>query len=517
MEKSELPDDTGLAKRIVAESQDYALIDNVLYHYYYPRGKGHKIDRAHRCLAIPHALRDDILRSYHDSLLGGHQGIDRTWLAIRLKFFWPRMHHDIQSYVRTCLPCQQSKRYCHAKKAPLQPIPPAEIFQRWHMDIIGPIKETPEGYKYILLIVDSFSHWSECFALKTMQASEIAYILYNEIICRYGAPKIIVTDRAANFMSQLILELCKIFQITKVQTSSYHPQSNSVCERLNSSIEQTLRIFCDKDQTNWPKLLNSVMAAYRMAPAPQSTAFSPFYLLFGKDMVMPIDQALIPPAQISASHHEHLDGIHKQLKMVREVARENILQAQVRAKQYHDKTAAPPTFEVNGKVWMFCMRKMPGLSPKLCKKWLGPYKILHSHDKYTYTLQRCEDGRQVTSRVHANRLRPYHDPSTRPTNLEVPTDDSTDLNPEEIEVETPAPLDQRQTCTPKPDIEKLSKCANYRGCKWYWVKYKDQSRKEWVPGDKIDKSFKDAFHSKCTLAGKMRKVKPKVQKLALHN
>jgi hypothetical protein len=49
------------------------------------------------------------------------------------------------------------------------------------MDILAGLPKTKEGYQYILLVTDSFSHWAEAFPLKTQEAQEIADILYSEI------------------------------------------------------------------------------------------------------------------------------------------------------------------------------------------------------------------------------------------------------------------------------------------------------------------------------------------------
>jgi hypothetical protein len=42
------------------------------------------------------------------------------------------------------------------------------------MDILAGLPKTKEGYQYILLVTDSFSHWAEAFPLKTQEAQEIA-------------------------------------------------------------------------------------------------------------------------------------------------------------------------------------------------------------------------------------------------------------------------------------------------------------------------------------------------------
>ena len=115
-----------------------------------------------------------------------------------------------------------------------------------------------------------------------MEVVEIADILYNEIICRYGAPDSIVSDRGANFMSKVMKHICNIFQITKEATSSYYPETNAACERMKSLIQQTLRKYIDEKQDNWPKLLQSIMWSYRAKPCTESTQYSPYFLLFRK-------------------------------------------------------------------------------------------------------------------------------------------------------------------------------------------------------------------------------------------
>jgi hypothetical protein len=55
-------------------------------------------------------------------------------------------------------------------------MPIADSFERWHIDILE-LTQTKEGYRYVLLVVDSFSRWSEAFALKSQDAASIAITL----------------------------------------------------------------------------------------------------------------------------------------------------------------------------------------------------------------------------------------------------------------------------------------------------------------------------------------------------
>ena len=111
----------------------------------------------------------------------------------------------------------------------VNPIPVSDsVGSRYNIDVIGPLKETKEGYKYILLIVESYSKFPEAFEMRTQEATEVADILYNNIICRYGVFDSLVSDRGTNFMSKVISRLCQLFDIKHIKTCAYHQQSNSI-------------------------------------------------------------------------------------------------------------------------------------------------------------------------------------------------------------------------------------------------------------------------------------------------
>ena len=415
LQSQTLPNDSKLARKIVIESSDYILDSDILYHLYYPRGKGHRADRLLKQLVIPASLRNDILEAYHDALTGGHQGVERTYQTIRQKYFWTTMYKDIQFYVKSCIPCQMSKRPIHKNKAPLTPLPAEDLHHRWHMDFLGPLKTTKDGFKYILLLVESFSRWPIAVATKTMEASEVAKVLYREVICVFGTPHSIVTDRGSNFLSKVMTELYKSFGITKLSCNSFHPQTNSACERLNSFILQTLRSYCDKNQSNWDEILPSVMLAYRSTPATQSTMYSPYFIMFGREIEMPIDVALSQtPGQRTVQ--SHIENILQNHEIYREIAKENIKQAQGKYKKYHDRGAKEPTYKIGQRVWVYDPTKKPGLSPKLCQKWTGPFYICKVLRNYTYIVRRCSDNKQLKSPVNIQRLKTYTDPNERPTN-----------------------------------------------------------------------------------------------------
>ena len=415
-------------------------------------------------------------------------------------------HHQI---------CQQSKRNFRKDKIPpLQPLPVAEPFGRIHMDFLGPIKDV-DGYKHILLIVDSFTKWPECFPLKTQEATEVSRILYNEIICRYGAPSAIVTDKAQNFMSTLLTELCKLFQIKKINTTPYHPQTNSACERMNSTIITQLRAMTDKNQQNWPELLPSIMAAYRATPATKSTLFSPSQLVFGKEMSFPVDNELLPVSPRGPDYSAYMNGLISNLECAREVAKGNILSAQRVYKSQYDRAnkAELPKFTPGDRVWLYCSRTGPGLTPKLCKRWLGPYMIISAYSNCTYTLRRCSDLKLVKGRVNALRLKPFFSSNIIPEVPDINVHDPVDSDQFDSEpTPTSANLTQSMpvpVSTPQPAavgspgqtadfyiVECLLGSFVKKGTRYFKVKWKGYKDRTWEPAENIPDSLIADYYSR---------------------
>jgi len=95
------------------------------------------------------------------------------------------------------------------------------------MDILQ-FPESKEGYRYILLCVESLTRWPEAIPLKDQSASTITQVLFREVFNRYGPPKTLLSDRGPNFMSSIVSELSKLLNIKRIHTASYNPKANSL-------------------------------------------------------------------------------------------------------------------------------------------------------------------------------------------------------------------------------------------------------------------------------------------------
>ena len=85
--------------------------------------------------------------------------------------------------------------------------------------------------------MDYLTKWVEAFPTGDQQASTIASLLVEHIICRHGVPEELLSDRGSNFLSDLILELCSLLGIRKINTSGYHPQTDGLVEKFISTLQ----------------------------------------------------------------------------------------------------------------------------------------------------------------------------------------------------------------------------------------------------------------------------------------
>ncbi len=142
-----------------------------------------------------HALQGEIIAASHDHITAGHPGIEKTKELVLQEYWWPKMKKDIETYVRTCETCQQTKTSTQAKVAPLHPN--AISSRPWTHISIDMVTGLPRcnGQDAILMIVDRFSKEIIPIACTMELSSEgWAKILRNEVYTKHGMPQVVISD-----------------------------------------------------------------------------------------------------------------------------------------------------------------------------------------------------------------------------------------------------------------------------------------------------------------------------------
>ena len=354
-------------------------------------------------LVLPRSLIPDILSALHDAPSAGHLGVNKTVERVRERFYWYGLQHDVEDWCRQCEKCARRKSPQATARAPLVSSCPGYPFERIALDIMGPMPTTESGNKYILVVGDYFTKWKEAFAIPNQEAKTVAEKLVKEVISRYGAPEKIHSDQGRNFEAQLFQEICVLFNMDKTRTSPYHPESDGMVERMNRTLQNMLAKYVSDHQRDWDEHLPLMMMAYRSS-VHASTQYTPFYLLFGHEVRLPVDVMFGRQPNHKPEVSDYVRNLRDTLEEVHEHAREHLRAAQKRQKDHYDQRIAGEQIEVGDRVFLHDLAVKKGQTTKLHSVWQGPYIVITRIGDVTYHIQVVDNPRKRKV-VHFNCLK----------------------------------------------------------------------------------------------------------------
>ena len=341
-----------------------------------------------------------VMFMFHDHPISSHFATKTTFEKIRERYYWPKMYEDVKTYVESCDQCQ--RRGKPQKKNELHPIEVIEPFYQIGIDIVGPLPKTERNNKYIVVAMDYFTKWPEAKALTEATAKEVAMFIYEDIICRHGCPKKILSDRGTHFNNRVIEKLVEKFQIKHKFSTPYHPKTNGLVERFNKTICEALAKLT-KEDTDWDLHIGSVLFAYRNKKH-SSIGTEPFYLMYGRKARIPMDIE-----NEGTLIEERLEYLLEELPKRRVEAKMQNQKSQDKQKRYHDKKIKrkQEEFEIGEKVLYYNAAKEKQWSGKLEDKWKGPYYIQQKLLNGSYKIKEI-NGRILKTPVNGELLKRYN-------------------------------------------------------------------------------------------------------------
>ncbi|XP_062421516.1 uncharacterized protein LOC134132872 [Pungitius pungitius] len=372
--------------------------------YILEKGILYQVKGAVEALAVPEAMRHTVITLGHSVPWAGHLGKAKTLARVGSRFSWPKIYTDITEFVHTCTECQMTSGR-RVAPAHLLPLPVIDTpFSRLGMDIVGPLEKSKNGNRYILVICDYATKYPEAFPLRTIKARQVANCLV-QLFSRVGIPREILTDQGTNFMSVLLKQVYQLLGIRAIRTTPYHPQTDGLVERFNQTLKSMLRKFVSKSGSDWDQWLPYLLFAYREVPQ-ASTGFSPFELLYGRQVRGPLDllkERWEGPKDGKCSVVHYVVQMRARLEEMTSLAQEHLNKAQQTQKVWYDKRAKERSLEPGQKVLLL----LPTTENKLLAKWHGPYEVLRRTGRVTYAISMPERGKK-TQNFHINLLKEFH-------------------------------------------------------------------------------------------------------------
>lgn len=364
-------------------------------------------------LALPQCLTQKVMELGHSVPWAGHLAFQKSLRRIASRFVWPGMYIQLKEFCATCQTCQLTSPR-GVPRAQLQPLPLiATPFDRIGMDIVGPLEKSSSGHRYILVICDYATRYPEAFPLRSITARHVANCLI-QLFSRVGIPREILTDCGTNFLSKLLQQVYGLLGIKGIRSTPYHPQTDGLVERFNQTLKNMLRKFVSQTGSDWDQWLPYLLFAYREVPQ-ASTGFSPFELLYGRQVRGPLD-LLKDHWETPTSQQDNVVAyvlqMRDRLERMTTLAQEHMKTAQANQKLWYDKKARQRTFQVGQQVLLL----LPTSDNKLLAKWHGPYEITRCVSKVTYELH-TPDKQKKHQCFHVNLLKEFHCPSSKQVQL----------------------------------------------------------------------------------------------------
>lgn len=181
---------------------------------------------------------------------------------------------------------------------------PLAPLEQWRIDYVGPIVSTSsKRNQFIIVAIEYLTKWAEAKGVKCLDSKQTIIFLYENIIARFGSPKILISDRGTHFLNENVKEITSIFTIQHRKTTPYHLQTSGRAKWMNQTLVRILHKTVVNNKKDWDVKLTAALWAYRFTYK-VTTSITPFALMYGIKAILLIELE-IPSLRIA--NQERLD------------------------------------------------------------------------------------------------------------------------------------------------------------------------------------------------------------------
>ena len=268
------------------ESQRDGLIlkNGLLYHKTHLTKTGEDLWR----FIVPKSHRGIVLDGCHCE--AAHQGQCCSISLMQERFWWPRMTRDMINKVKNCARCKKYEGTPSiAKLQKLSCSGPGELL---HVNFTM-IEETVGLHeepviRIVLVMQDHFSKHMVAYVVKDQKVRTAAEALHSGYFGLFRTSAYLLSDKGKSFTATVVEDLCTLYGVKKLRTSSYHAQTNGQVEHMNQTLICLIGKLDEDKKACWSKHLPELLMAYNSTHS-AVMGYSPHFLLFGRRLRIPVD------------------------------------------------------------------------------------------------------------------------------------------------------------------------------------------------------------------------------------
>jgi dihydroneopterin aldolase len=321
---------------------------------------------------IPNSVKD-VLLAVHNSMVG-HFGEEITLERLKEHGVEEKyLREYVRKFLRECPCCQkQDALPTNIQTAPFF-VSTLLPMQQLNVDTIGPLPLSKYGFKYILVMIDTFTRYVELYPIRDLTAEE-AVDAFIQQFGRWGVPSVVQSDGGSQFHNRDIQELLSYVTVLHNITVPYSKQENSIVERANKEVMRHLRaiVLDTRIKENWAVYIPFVQRIIN-AKKHESTGVAPIQLIA---VNLDLESNILHAArtQKATDFGSYFSDMIQRQRTVIEVAQKH--QIEKIEEHMSSKASSPVTlFHINA----FVLVAYPeGHRPddKLMCRWYGPMQIV---------------------------------------------------------------------------------------------------------------------------------------------
>ena len=249
----------------------------LLFRNYTP-SRGPRAGQPVSAMLLPAKLVRPVLHNLHST--PGHHGTENMIWQAQTRFFFPRMHDRIVSFVKQCTTCQRTWR--DKRPAPFGHIESQGFMHTVGIDFAGPFQAVDSAnHQYLGIVVDHHSKFVWVVPTVSCDAGDAIETLVAFIETVGTFPKRVVSDRGSFAISKVWHRVLANFGMAPSLTTSYNPQANGASEAQVKNIKRILKKVVQDHPRSWAQAAK--FAAFSYNQSYNSTiGTSPFFVCHGR-------------------------------------------------------------------------------------------------------------------------------------------------------------------------------------------------------------------------------------------
>lgn len=319
---------------------------------------------------------DKIISSVHNAI-DGHKGITLTIKElINQGYRWETLRRDVVEFIHKCGWCQKERQTerdnLNIEERVIEAYFP---FEEVSIDTIVNVDEDSDGYKHVLVMIDSFSRFVEIYPCKDQSAATFMICLMNWI-GRYGPMRSLRSDKAPQFKNKVLQQFEDHVGTNHIFTIGYHSQANGIVERANREVMRHLRAIVNEFKSSgesWNRVL-PVVQRIMNTTVHTSIGCAPATLIFGLNSCLERKNLLEPEKGI-VSNVEFVDRMHNHLMKAISASQRYLASVLDRKLNYQQQTVVNNNKKL--KAGDYVLVTGHGYNPgHLQARSAGPYKVI---------------------------------------------------------------------------------------------------------------------------------------------